>query len=110
MSALRTTMRVLPWVVVAPLVVLLTVLGALFLHFSNLPWGWARTGLAVAFFASVPGLFIFLKPRWKALLAFAGSFGLLLLWYRMIPASNARHCGESHPDSRCQRATIMLSC
>ncbi len=95
MKVLRTAARVVPWILVGLVVALLTGVGAMFLHFSNLPWAWARTGLAVVFAAGVPLLFILLKPRWKALLAFAGSFCLLQLWFNLIPASNDR---EWQPD------------
>ncbi len=87
--------RVGLWIMVGLLVTLLTVLGSLFLHFSNLPWAWARTGLAVAYLAGAPLLFVLLRPRWKSVLAFAGSFGLLVLWFNLIPASSAR---EWQPD------------
>lgn len=89
-SVLGRVAGVLLWALAGLAVTLLTVVGALFLHFSNLPAAWARSGLAVAYVAGVVMLFIFLKPRWKALLAFAGSFAVILLWFQLIPASSDR--------------------
>jgi hypothetical protein len=71
-------------------VALLTALGTLFLNFSNLPWAWARTGLATIFVIVVVGLFVILKPRWKALVAFAILYCLIVVWFTLIPASNDR--------------------
>ena len=69
---------------------ILTALSGLFLACSNLPFAWARYTLAVVFVAGVIALFVILKPRWKALLAFGGLFALILLWLNLIPASNDR--------------------
>jgi hypothetical protein len=90
MKALSRAAGVLVWVLAGLMVALLTVVGGLFLCFSNLPPAWARSGLAVVYVVGVPLLFVFLKPRWKALVAFAVSFALLTLWFQLIPASNTR--------------------
>jgi hypothetical protein len=90
-KGLKIALRVLAWVVATPLVAFYTIMGTLILHYSNLPWAWARTSMAVAFAAGVIAAFVLLRPRWKALLAWAGAFGLVLLWFLLIPASNDRN-------------------
>ena len=89
-KVIQTTLRILGWSIVAVVVVILAVFGTLFLYFSNLPWAWARLVLAVAFVAATIGLFVFLKPRWKATAAFFALYALLVVWYVLIPASNDR--------------------
>ena len=69
---------------------LLTAIEALFLSNSTLPWHWARVTLAIALVVLVVALFVFIKPRWKAALVFAGQFAAICLWYALIPASNDR--------------------
>ena len=46
--------------------------------------------LAAVFVIVVIGSFIILKPRWKAVILFAALFGLVFLWYTLIPPSNDR--------------------
>lgn len=87
---LRIAALSITWLLVGTVIALLTVLGTLFLHFASLPWGPARTLLAAVFVLLVAGLFVFVKPRWKAALLFAGLFALVYLWYALIPASNDR--------------------
>ncbi len=84
-------LRIAAWTAVTPLVAILTFLGTLFLHFSPLPWAAVRDVLAAAFALAVIGGFILLKPRVKALGLFAVLFGLVVLWFRLIPASNDRN-------------------
>jgi len=86
----RIALRTVALSIVGLVVVLLTALAGLFLANSNLPFTWARYALAITFVLGVAALFVLLKPRWKALLGFAGLFGLVLLWFALIPASNDR--------------------
>ena len=63
--------------------------GTLAIHFSNLPWGRARTGLAVVFFAfGVWSLWIARRPRgyWM----FAGGFLAVVVWWSTILPSHDR--------------------
>jgi hypothetical protein len=83
-------LRIIAWSIAGLLAACLTALSGLFLACSNLPYALARYVLVIAFVVGVLALFAFLKPRWKALLAFAGLFGLILLWFALIPASNDR--------------------
>ncbi len=89
-SIVKSTFRILAWILATFVVVILTIIGSLFINFSNLPWDWLRTSLAIAFVGMVVGLFVFLKPRWKAIAVFTGVFVALVLWYSLIPASNDR--------------------
>jgi hypothetical protein len=87
---LRVIALLITWSLVGVVIALLTVVGGSFLYVASLPWPWARVLLAVAFVLLVVGLFIFIKPRWKAALLFVGVFALVYLWYALIPASNDR--------------------
>ncbi len=87
---LVVSLRIAAWTAVAPLVAFLALLGMLFLHFSPLPWPALGTALAVAFGVIVIASFIFLRPRVKAMGAFAVLFGGVWLWYTLIPPSNDR--------------------
>ncbi len=89
-NPLPTVARVVAWFVVGVFVILLSTIASLFLFVASLPWEWARFVLVGAFVVATVSLFIFLKPRWKAALAFLGLFGAVFLWYWMIPASNDR--------------------
>jgi Domain of unknown function (DUF4105) len=63
--------------------------GALAIHYSNLPWAWARLALAVAFAGlAVGALWITRRPkvRW----AFAGAFAAVVIWWICIPPSHDR--------------------
>ena len=74
-------LRVAAWAVVAPVVAVLTALGAVFLYFSPMPWAPLRAALAVAFVLCVIASFVVLKPRVKALGVVLAPFAGLLLWY-----------------------------
>ena len=88
--AIVTGLRIVAWSIAGLLIACLTALSGLFLACSPLPFPWVRYVLAIAFVIGVVALFVLLKPRWKALLAFGGLFGLVLLWFVLIPASNDR--------------------
>ena len=89
-SIVRSTIRILAWSLATFVVAVLTVIGSLFIHFSNLPWAWLRISLAIAFAGVVVGSFVFLRPRWKAVAVFPGIFAAPVLWYSLIPALNDR--------------------
>lgn len=89
-SGIRRFGTVVIWIALTPLILLCTVLGALFLHFTSLPWSAARTTVAMAFVLAVLICFIFLRPRWKALIVFVVLFGCVFAWFSLIPASNTR--------------------
>ncbi len=90
-NVLGSLFRIVAWSLTGLVVMILAVIGTLFVYYSNLPWAWLRTLLAVAFVGLIIGSFVFLKPRWKALVVFAGLFTTLTIWYSMIPASNDRN-------------------
>lgn len=59
------------------------------LHFSNLPWQWARTTLAFAFLSfSVWALWI--RPGKRNWIAFAAVCGGVLFWWSLIQPSHKR--------------------
>jgi len=71
------------------LLFLLVVWCALALHFSNLPWPWARTALAVAFL--VFSIWVFWLTRWpRRKLAFAAVVLVVIAWHMAIPPSHDR--------------------
>lgn len=62
---------------------------ALALHFSNLPWPWLRTVMALAFLAfGIRALW--LRPGTRNWIAFAAVCGAILVWWSLIPPSNNR--------------------
>ncbi|MGH6623602.1 MAG: DUF4105 domain-containing protein [Burkholderiaceae bacterium] len=72
------------------LLFLLVVWCALALHFSNLPWPWARTALAVGFLAfSIWTLALTRWPRRK--LAFVAAVVVVIAWHISIQPSHDRN-------------------
>lgn len=68
---------------------LLIAWAALAIHYSNLPWAWTRTTLAVAFAVfAVWALWVRRTARLR--LAFAGAFVAVAVWWVCIPASHDR--------------------
>ncbi|HYB41293.1 MAG TPA: DUF4105 domain-containing protein [Candidatus Methylomirabilis sp.] len=69
--------------------VLLLAWATLAIHFSNLPWPWARTLTAVAFLAF--GIWSLWIARWpRRNLAFAAAFLAVVAWFVAIPPSHHR--------------------
>ena len=62
---------------------------ALAIHYSNLPWAWVRTALAVAFAGFGIWALWIARTRW-AHMAFAVVFLLVLIWWISIPPSHDR--------------------
>ena len=70
--------------------VLLLAWATLAIYYSNLPWGWLRLSLAVAFLAfGIWALWLTCRPR--MFLAFAGVFFCVLVWWFCILPSHDRH-------------------
>ena len=68
---------------------LLLAWATLAIHYSNLPWPWTRPVLALTFAAfSIRALWL-ARSR-KTLLAFAGAFCTVLIWFTAIPPSHNR--------------------
>ena len=68
--------------------VLLTVWAALAIHYSNLPWAWLRSALAIAFAAFAIWAIWLSRPR--RTIAFTVLFLGVVAWWIAIPASHDR--------------------
>jgi hypothetical protein len=82
---LRRALVVLGWAALVPLVGW----AAAALYF-DLRWAWLRTPAAVLFIIGLVLAFIFIKPRWRAALVFAGAFLVVLAWWLSLRPSNNR--------------------
>ncbi len=60
------------------------------IYYSNLPWPFLRSGLAIAYPVICFAIFFAVKPYRKALLVFLAVFAVILIWWLLIPASNNR--------------------
>ena len=60
------------------------------IYYSNIPGARLRSGLAVAFVVMTVLAFVFLKPRFRMLVGFFVAFGLIVMWWFTIPATNDR--------------------
>jgi hypothetical protein len=73
---------------------ILTGWAVLMLHYSNLPWPWLRNAAAVAFVLFALAVFVLAarlrRPRWQAALVFLLAWCSLVIWFRLIPPSQAR--------------------
>lgn len=85
------SLRIVGWVFAGVFVALFSTVSVLFLYFASFPWAWARVVSACAFVLVTIGLFIWTRPRWRALVAFLAMFALIFGWFALIPASNDRH-------------------
>jgi len=78
------------WVSMTP-VVLVTGLWASFaIYFSNLPGQPLRTIAAWAFGLGSVAAFLFIRGRLRTLILYGVAFGIVFLWWMLIPASNDR--------------------
>jgi hypothetical protein len=68
--------------------VLLITWAALAIHYSNLPWAWLRSALAIAFAAFAIWALWLSRPR--RTIAFAVLFLGVVVWWIAIPASHDR--------------------
>jgi hypothetical protein len=87
---LRTPLR-WAWIVVrSALLFLLIAWGMLAIYFSNLPWAWARLGLAITFAAfAVWALWLTRRPKMRW--AFAAAFLGVVAWFISIRPSHERN-------------------
>jgi hypothetical protein len=60
------------------------------IYYSNLPWHVLRVTAAVAFCIVCIALFFVVKPFLRAALTFLVVFGVVLVWWLLIPPSNNR--------------------
>jgi Domain of unknown function (DUF4105) len=73
-----------------PVLLLMVTWASLAIFFSNLPWEPVRLALAIVFPTGVVAAFAFLPRRRRTLVWFLGAFGLVVVWFWLIPASNNR--------------------
>jgi len=83
---LRRVWRVL----VVTTFVLLVLWGTGAILWSNLPGVWLRPILAIAWVGLSVWALRYVRPRWRGVVAFGVMFVVLVLLWRMIPASNNR--------------------
>ena len=60
------------------------------IYYSNIPWHFLRVGGAIAFLVLVAAVFFAVRPFRRAMAIFFAVFGVILLWWLLIPASNHR--------------------
>lgn len=85
----RWILRPIIYLLFGVVILLMTAWSVLAIHYSNLPAAWLRTTLAVLFGITVLAIFIFVRRRWMALLAFVMMFCSVATWWSTIrPASN----------------------
>jgi hypothetical protein len=60
------------------------------IYYSNLPWAWGRTSLAVAFALGTIVALLVLPKRSRTILCFLSAVLLVGIWWSLIPASNDR--------------------
>ena len=88
-------LRFTAWVILTPVLLVLTLWAVLAVYFSNLPEQWMRTGAAVVWGLAAVSALLLLRPRWKGLAVFAGLWLAVVTWYWFIPATND---GDWQPD------------
>lgn len=59
-------------------------------YYSNLPQAWMRTAGAVLFIIAAILLFWKIRGFYRAVFSFAALWGVVLVWWLLIPASNTR--------------------
>ncbi|MGH7132917.1 MAG: DUF4105 domain-containing protein [Phycisphaerales bacterium] len=85
--------RLVGWCLVGILTLVIaisTVWAAAALHYSNLPWLWARNTLCGLWLIGVPSLFICVRPRKRAFSIFVVAFAALVVWWVSIPPKAVR--------------------
>ena len=98
-------LRIAAWIVLTPVLFVLTAWAVLAVFFSNLPEPWMRTAAAVIWVLAAVWALLLLRPRWKGLAVFAALWLGVVAWYWMIPATNN---GDWQPDVA-QVATAVVN-
>jgi hypothetical protein len=60
------------------------------IYYSNLPWFFLRTAVAIVFLLACIGIFLAVRPFRRAALVFFAVFCTVLVWWLLIPPSNNR--------------------
>lgn len=85
-----STLVLVLFVVLTPVVLVMTVWGTLALYFCNIPGEWLRMVLATVFAGGTLAAFLRKRNRLKTLLWWLGGFAVLVVYWVWIPASNSR--------------------
>lgn len=75
---------------ITPCVLVMTLWATLALNFSNIPGEWFRMILAGAFALGTVGAFTLVRNRLRTLLWWLAVFGVIVIYWILIPASNDR--------------------
>ena len=59
-------------------------------YYSNLPTVWLRGLAAMVFGLALIGVLVRVRPKWLARLVCFGAFGVVVIWFLLIPPSNDR--------------------
>jgi hypothetical protein len=86
--------RLLTWLgkgisLIIAAIITLWAVGAI--YYSNLPWQFLRTAGAILFPVVAIAVFVIIRPFRKAVVLFLAAFGVVLVWWLLIPPSNDRH-------------------
>lgn len=88
-------LRIAAWIVLPPVLFVLSAWAVLAVFFSNLPAPWMRTTAAVIWGIAALWALLMLRPRWKGLAVFAALWLGVVTWHWLIPATNS---GDWQPD------------
>ncbi len=76
---------------IAGVVLMMTLWSILAIYYSNLPWQPLRLAAAIIFPLICIVIFFVVRPFIKAVLSFLVLFGVVLVWWLLIPPSNDRN-------------------
>ncbi|MCP3902392.1 MAG: DUF4105 domain-containing protein [Planctomycetes bacterium] len=81
---------VVAWMIIAPVILLLTTFNTLFLWNTSLPWALGRGVASVVFVGAVIAAFVALRPHPKALALVVVLILGVFAWFHFLPPSNDR--------------------
>lgn len=81
--------RIIPWILMVPILAALTIWETLAVYYSNLPEGLRMSGAIAIALVSV-GTLLMVRPASRAIAVFSGIFVIIVVWWLSIPPSNQR--------------------